>query len=377
MVLSRWDAVDSLLLFQQIHDFMHRFLRIPLALFAGAVLTVSCETDFSLNGDYELQPVVFGLLDQTSGVHFVKITKAFLGDGDNLVYATIPDSSYFNQVAARVTEQKNGTLTGRFWELKDTVVSGKSTAGIFYAPEQKVYVFHASDLDASATYILEIDVEGGQRRVTGSTSLLSGFKLIGTTANNPSFRIAFAPNKVDDDRDYDSWRVSFNEALHAERYVFSYTFRWTETYTDLTTASFEVSRSNGDHLQTKPLVPGAGDVFFSGLDFYTWLATVIPLDPKVVRRKVEGIDLKIAVAHSELHQYMEVGKPVGGIAQIRPEFTNLTGGKGLFSSRLVYQKKGLQLNPASVKELCVGRYTKELLFCSDYVEHASAAYYCP
>ena len=58
----------------------------------------SCETDFSLNGDYEVQPVVFGLLDHKQGYHTIKITKAFLGDDDNLIYAQNPDSNYFNQV---------------------------------------------------------------------------------------------------------------------------------------------------------------------------------------------------------------------------------------------------------------------------------------
>ncbi len=63
----------------------------------------SCETEFSLNGDYEIIPVVFGLLDHTETTHMVKITKAYLGDGDNLLYAQIPDSSYFNSVEAIIT----------------------------------------------------------------------------------------------------------------------------------------------------------------------------------------------------------------------------------------------------------------------------------
>ena len=59
-----------------------------IALFLGVS---SCETDFSLNGNYTPIPVVFGLLDHHDTTHIVKITKAFLGDGDNLVYAQNPD----------------------------------------------------------------------------------------------------------------------------------------------------------------------------------------------------------------------------------------------------------------------------------------------
>lgn len=93
----------------------------------------SCETDFSLNGDYEITPVVFGLLDHTKSTHIIKITKAYMGDGDNLVYAQEEDSNYFETVDARVIEFKNGNETGRSWQLHDSVITNKDTSGIFYA----------------------------------------------------------------------------------------------------------------------------------------------------------------------------------------------------------------------------------------------------
>jgi hypothetical protein len=337
----------------------------------------SCETDFSLNGNYQIQPVVFGLLDHRQDVHLIKITKAYLGDGDNLVYAQNPDSSYFNQVDAKVVEFIDGTATGREWTLFDTTVTNKSTDGLFYAPDQKAYAFYESNLDSTADYTLSIIIDGGAHLVSGTTTLIPKFKLSGTILN-PLYKIQFAPNTVDEDLDYDNWTFTVTEGLHAARYNYEYTFRWTETYTDLTTASFSISRNNGDKMQTQdPDNPGIQIASFSGLDFYEFVRDGIVDDPNVTQRKMDGLDLQIAVAHEDLNQFMEVSQPVSGIAQVQPEFTNLTGSRGLFSSRIIYNKNGFKLNPASMKELCTGLKTGGKKFCSDYPEHIGETYYCP
>lgn len=337
----------------------------------------SCNTEFSLNGDYEVTPVVFGLLDHNQDFHTVKITKAFLGDDDNLLYAQNPDSSYFNQVDATITEYKDGSATGRSWVLFDTIMTDKDTSGLFYAPEQKVYGFYESALDSTCTYDLNVDLEGGAHNVTASTELIDKFRLTGNILN-PAFRIQFAPNTVNEDSDYDTWIVNIAEGLHAARYNFKYTIRWTEYYTDMTSASFSAERNNGDKLQTdKPSNPLSNTGSFLGLDFYQFVRDVVPDDPNVEYRRFNGLDLKISVAHEELEQFMSVSEPVSGIAQVQPEFTNVTNGRGLFSSRAILIKQNLQLNPASMKDLCIGGYTVAKLFKSDYPEHIGELFYQP
>ncbi|MBD3635841.1 MAG: DUF4249 family protein [Crocinitomicaceae bacterium] len=336
----------------------------------------SCESDFSLNGDYQIQPVVFGLLDHRQDVHMIKITKAFLGDGDNLTYAQNPDSNYFEKVEAEIVEFKNDVATGRSWTLTDTIVTNKSEDGLFYAPEQKAYVFYESALDSTAEYELTVIINDGAHVVTGKTTLIPEFKITGTVTN-PSYKIQFAPNTVNEDADYDNWTFTVSEGLHAARYNYKYTFRWTETYSDMSTASFSATRNNGDVFQSSPDKPGQHGASFAGLDFYQFVADAIVQDPDVIQRKMDGLDLQIAIAHDDLNQFMEVSQPVTGIAQVQPEFTNLTGGRGLFSSRIIFKMNNFNLNPASVKELCTGLYTGGLLFCSDYPEHASETWYCP
>jgi hypothetical protein len=355
---------------------MHKKIRLLLIAIVSLIGMSSCETDFSLNGDYEVNPVVFGLLDHHDDFHTIKITKAFLGDGDNLVYSKIPDSNYFNQVDAKIVELKNGDLTGREWILFDTILTNKDTSGVFYAPEQKVYAFYESDLDSSATYQLTVDLEGGAYQVTGETELIDNFKVAGQILF-PNYSVIFAPNFVDEDDDYNFWSFTVTEGKNAAMYNYKYTFRYKEYYANGDSAQLSITRNDGDIEQSGSAEnPSVQIPSFSGLDFYTWLGETIPVDPNVTRRRFEGLDLRISVAHTDLHQFMQVSEPVTGIAQVQPEYTNLQGGRGLFSSRLVYDVLDFDLNGTSTKELCAGQYTSELLFCSDLPEHVGEFFYC-
>ena len=106
----------------------------------GLVVLNSCNEKVKLVGNFQETAVVYGLLDQADSLHYIKINRAFIGPGNALEIAQIPDSSYFNNVEAIISEYTNGTLT-RSWLLRDTILDNKDPNGVFYAPEHKVYYF--------------------------------------------------------------------------------------------------------------------------------------------------------------------------------------------------------------------------------------------
>ena len=111
-------------------------------IFAFATLTLlfSCSEKIDLIGDFKETAVVYGLLDHSDSMHYVKITRAFIGPGNALEIAQIEDSSYFDAVDATIEEIQGGNVL-RTWTLKDTLIENKDTNGVFYAPLQKVYYF--------------------------------------------------------------------------------------------------------------------------------------------------------------------------------------------------------------------------------------------
>ena len=62
----------------------------------STILLFSCETEFEINADWQELMVVHGILDQSQQEQFVRINKAFLGEQDALVMASISDSSNYN-----------------------------------------------------------------------------------------------------------------------------------------------------------------------------------------------------------------------------------------------------------------------------------------
>ena len=59
----------------------------------------------------------------------------------------------------------------------------------------------------------------------------------------------------------------------------------------------------------------------------------------------------MAVGSEDLETYINVNKPITGIVQQRPQFTNITNGVGLFSSRLSNIISGVPLTSNSIKYL--------------------------
>jgi hypothetical protein len=98
--------------------------RIGILFLLGLLGLSSCNEKIDLLGDYQETAVVYGLLDHADSLHYIKITRAFIGPGSAVDLAQISDSSYFNQVNATVTEFIGGVVT-RTWILKDTIVTNK------------------------------------------------------------------------------------------------------------------------------------------------------------------------------------------------------------------------------------------------------------
>jgi hypothetical protein len=362
----------------------------------------SCNEKIDLLGDYQETAVVYGLLDHADSLHYIKITRAFIGPGSAVDLAQIPDSSYFNQVNATVTEFVGGVVT-REWELRDTLVTNKEINGAFYGPEQKVYYFKTlptgpneaqqgspsaltSSLNKDATYKLSIDIDNGKFTVLGETELVHGLTSPSNSqnftfkfANNPgsyvsagvaavnTFGNAFVVNS--------SLKVIYNEYVGLNKTVNSFDWKLGEA----------------------SILPGESRTFTAyGETFYTLMKNDVTVDPSITRRTFEGIEFTITGGHEELYNYMVVNAPSSSLSQSKPSYTNLTvtNGKrvvGIFSSRQTLkfyrpfftnaaQAYIRAIDKKSTRELCQGPLTGLLLFCSnhpgDNVVGAEESYAC-
>lgn len=361
-----------------------------LLLLTAAVIAIfslnSCKEDIEVTGDFVETAVVYGLLDQSDTVHMIKITRAFIGPGNSLEISQIPDSNYFQNVTATVTEQLSGGSTGRTWVLFDTLVDTKETNGVFYAPEQKVYAFYTrgkdnSDnptyaaLSANATYNLRIVVNQGlasEFEVFGSTEIVSD---INTNTDTQTNQFKFAVDAVTTG-EYGS---SFINVSHDSKTAVINTqliIDYKEYFgTDSITKSFTWK------IGEQPVGTGTTLNFTAqGQSFYNLMASNCESngEPGTFRRNLTGITEKVVAGSEDLYQYILINQPSSSLAQNKPTFTNLTATNdhpvlGLFSSRFTHtyyhpmtgsNQNVRAIDRNSTMELCIGPITGSYLFCS-------------
>lgn len=358
-----------------------------LYLFVGLVAISSCNEKIDFQGAFKETVVVYGLLDQADSLHYVKVNRAFIGPGNALDIAQIPDSNYFDDVEVTVSEYLDGNLS-RTWVLRDTLVNTKDTNGVFYAPQEKVYYFKTlptginesiqtstdpqqSSLNRFGVYKLSVVVDGGKYTVSGQTELVRG---ITSPATSQNFTFKFA----DDPAEYISTGVTASNTgnsfvLNANLDVEFYEHEGT----NVSVKSFNWLLGEAD------VLPNSSKTFSAlGATFYDLIAANKTSNPSIDKRTFKGMWITFTGGSEDLYNYIVVNRPSSSLAQSKPSYTNLTinnGGNvlGIFSSRQtlrVYkpfytspqQAYIRAIDKKSTRELCLGPKTGMLLFCSNH-----------
>lgn len=384
---------------------MKKFLTL-FTLFAGlAIAFQSCKEDIDLVGTYNETAVVYGLLDQSDSVHFIKITRTFIGDGvtSNIDVAGIADSSYFDSVEGTVTEfymDANGNPTvptGRSFALRDTVVYNKDINGIFYAPEQKLYYFDNTKVDPVTNptgnplnedyyYKLDLVINNGEFEVSGGTGLVRGMSNSNIAGSTQPYRFVNASNE------FISTSVNVQNATDGTASVINTTLliEFTEWVgTTGTTKTFKWQLGEIEGIEAGDLVAFGAP----GATFYNQIAEHVTKDnPNIDKRTFNSITTVITGGAQELLNYMQVNEPTSSIAQAKPTYTNLTatnghGVVGIFSARNVISiykpfidplsQQVRCINQKSTEYLCIGTITNPYLFCSDHIGDVTKTWYCP
>ena len=362
-------------------------MKLSLLLAITAILSLSalqsCKEDIEITGDFKETAVVYGLLDKSDSIHLIKITRAFIGPGNSLQIAQIPDSNYFNSVNATISERVSGTVT-RTWQLFDTIVQNKETSGVFYAPEQKVYAFYTRGKDNSsnpsyqslndnATYELTIVINEGtadEFTVTSQTEIVSG---ISTSTDNLNYQFKFASN-AQVTGEYATTSL-FAQTGNSAVINTAITIHYSD-FVGSDTIPQTIRWRLGEHE-----VGGTSESFvMNGRTFYDLVAADCASgDPNVFKRNLDGLTVTVVAGSEELYNYILINQPSTSLAQNKPTYTNLqaTGDHpviGIFASRYTHTVYHPMVSPLSqnircidrnsTMELCIGPVTGSHLFCS-------------
>lgn len=308
-----------------------------LSLLACLAFFNACSTDVELYADYKDIPVVYGLIDAMADTNFVRINRAFCGSNDNPInaydVALIADScNYPGKLDARIMEYKLGfgnqySPTGRVIVLDTMTIHDKDT-GIFYAPHQKVYYTTETfkQNTETARYKYRLAIYKGNDTITSETGVVGGenFKIL-------TWQTSFIPDST-----ANTAKISFTSADNTAFYDVKMYFNYREKH-----GATEVNKQVKWDFGTKSVdelyyEDGYYVVTYGMNSLFNLLERSIGSDTIGVTRYFDEnpIEIVIAAGGEELYNYIQINAQAGGLSQSIPDYTNIKGGYGVFSSRI-------------------------------------------
>lgn len=338
-----------------------------ILIFVLSILLSACSTDFEVIGDWKETMVVYGLLDQSKPKQFIKINKAFLGEGNAFEYAQIKDSiQYKNALTVTLKRIKNGAEIASYNLTPDNSIPKNS--GIFYSADQTnaIYSFVSTGtnaLNVDSQYKLIIKNSDTGKEVSAQTTLVKDYTGLSSNLVNTSPFSFITPGL----NTYTAkFPLNFKSGVDARIYQVVLRLHYTDTM--LTGPPHADSLDWTLPQQTTSLLSGGQfmDFGFNGQDMMRFIggALSVPVDLKC--RTAGKVDVIVIAAGDDLNTFINVNKPSTGIIQEKPEYTNIANGLGIFSSRVYKIAASKPLNPNSINgtldTLSGGQYTCKLKF---------------
>ena len=306
--------------------------KIYLILSVFAVVFTSCDTDFDVNTNWEEVTIVYGLLDAGIGeeTQQIKISKAFLGKMNALQMAQYADSINFDEgeLSVKVIRIKNNGIN-------DTIALDEAPTlrdpGVFN-DSIMIYTFvNDNFLISNSEYELLIKNNITGNKASSRTNLVSNFDFDNVFRNTKAFQFGFYNNG-----DYSISTITWDDSNdNGEIYQLDLVVNYIENSEP---KELVFSQDLIDDTETKRSIEGER--------FFNFLREEITKDNSKERYFI-GIDLVMTVGSEELDTYIKVNKPITGIVQQRPGFTNINNGIGLFSSRYTKIRYGFPLTSSS------------------------------
>jgi hypothetical protein len=296
-----------------------------ISLFLG-----SCSNDLEINAPWKDVTVVFGLLNKNETTHYIRISKAFLGEGDALEFASQFDSLYYNPdlLDVKVYRVYNGLVEDSF--LCAAVTDIDKEPGIFSSPSQILYSFDAvltGSVNENSIYRLVVKNKQTGNVATSETELVNNITLI--TPGNAIDELPLYPQNAT--------LIKYKTGENGKMYELFLRFKYREySLLDQSDIVSKVVEINLGRI-TNDNTDGGKEMRMTieNSSIYQALYAAIPKstleNPKY--RYADSLQFQINVAADDMTTYLNVNQPSNTVAQERPQYTNVENGLGLFSSR--------------------------------------------
>lgn len=321
-----------------------RFLLIILTLVG---FLISCDNDFEINAPKEEIPIVYGLLDPNESDHVLRLERAFINtERSALEIAKDPDSIYYANASVILRTELGREITMARVDAADLGLPRRE--GVFAETPNFVYTVPATvaGFTENELVMLEIQVDELSDPITASTSILAEIDV-----RLPSFDRPLVIRPGDD------FRVRWNHDNRdmGRAYQVNLEFFFTEVLSTGERIDRVIDIDLGSTTDEK-------EINVQSDAFYSALAALLDPIPGGVR-EIGDVRITVIAGGEELSEAINLENANTGLTsnQEIPVFTNLSSGRGIFSSRTSGSQM-YNINTETRDSIRDGRLTGDLGF---------------
>lgn len=319
------------------------------------VFLSACSTDFDVVGPYKEITVIDGFINATDSVQFIRIKKAFLGEGNVLVMAQQKDSTNYSDVLDVTMERLNGQNVVQTLTLIPVPDSSKVN-GSFYSPDQVLYKLAATILQDGSHYRIRV-----KNRSTG-VEAISTTEIVKDLTMAPPIREPY---------DLTTTGVPPAPALFSfvpgeNSFIYDFVLKFHYTEFDSTTGetTFKtVEWNREDQISSQNQI----SYKFIRAEFWEFLGREISFKTGVMRRidnlpaGYKPLEFNFLQGSEAMLTYYQLQNSSGSVNIDKPTFTTVQNGLGLFTSRIVHREfKNLHQN--TIAAFDTSAFTRNLNF---------------
>lgn len=318
------------------------------ALFIGIVLFMginSCDNTVNINADWKETIIVYGMLDPSDTIQYIKVNKAFLNQNTSAyTVAKIADSLYLD--STQVTLRR--ISTGQVISLNRTN-KVKKDSGIFASDVN--YLWQTTEkIYGNEMYELRVSNPLSHQRVTSHTGTITPSYIRAPFFNDKSI-FSLAPEYI-----------TFRCTPGANVKAYDVNFEVTYEEFDINDTSSKTKKTAIWKVMTNYQVE-QGDLVsqVEKEGFFQFLANTLNYGP-TIRHRFVSFGVTYYSGSQNLIDYMSVNVPSIGIVQKQADYSNIEGGLGLFASRCAQSIRGIKFEPSSITYIQNHILTKKLNF---------------
>lgn len=328
-----------------------------LGLFCTIMLCLtSCKNELNVLAPSGEESVsVYGILNPNDSVQTIRINKVYLPSGDALVAAQDANQINYDSSELRVSLERyiNGNNTPALTTVgdpnkKEILLSGKkiTTSNGIFNPNQTIWQTK-DKLYTNGNYKLVIKFKKTGKEITANTNMIDSVKSNSkpfiyhpvyypshgnyiTTGSNPTPQNAY----IDYSTLTATQKIKFNSIANAKLYNVVLRFHYIDSLLNGVTNAGYVDYQFPE-LKSSTLAGGeALEVSFLANDFYVNLGNEMAkkTNSNIKNRRSYYLEYIIKAGAESLNTFLLVNQPSNTIAQDKPNYTNISGGIGIFSS---------------------------------------------